>query len=683
MTAMSPVQEHNPFNELYLSEAIDDPGMYSRWFSPTILTGETTTLFRRGNTVLRGSNGVGKTMLLRLFSAEVRSSYLKDPADRILPVELARTLGINVNFLHAGFGSLGMRVLHENEDKNRTQWGLAFGDLLNCYMVARLMATLEYLASVGRGVGDEIGARLQEGQLDHFARRLSRDECWFGALDGVSEARDLTGALHERVQCYRSFINWNRGDLPESVTSTRTVIGTPLVAARKALLDTEVIDPVVALVITLDQYESLYHVDYGGATAGGSTMGGGLCRVVNSLLALRTPGIFFKVGVRHYAWRRETRVFNTDQQLELGRDYQLIDLDQVLRRPENPRTWIFPRFATDVAARRIEASAPGKDAGAGGRFRKSLKGLTPQEEVERYCRGDPRKLRATQDADWPEEWAGFVERLFERDKYYGKLAEVWVRQKMRGKRTALDQEVPSDDTVPWKTTWWAKERREALLSQIASDCQQRRLYAGWDTLLVLSGGNILVFINLCREIWDHWQRAISFEEEPADKIPADIQSQAVRIVASDWLEKQEEFPRGSTRRRFVVRLGIAIRARLLSDRTLSYPGNTGFSLVEEEWKADDVVREFLNEAVEYGSLVALPHTTKKEDRRRRTKWYLAPILCPNFEIPATRTKEPYYASVGEVRGWITSPEMKLAFRGAAQKRGKALGRSLFDADGDA
>ena len=93
------------------------------------------------------------------------------------------------------------------------------------------------------------------------------------------------------------------------------------------------------------------------------------------------------------------------------------------------------------------------------------------------------------------------------------------------------------------------------------------------------------------------------------------------------------------------------------------------------------MREFLENAADFGSLVKLPHTTKNKDRRRRTKWYLFPILCPNFDIPAIRTKEPYYAAIAEVRRWVTT-ETPVEFKKPRASRSKPEGRnaSLFGED---
>ena len=677
---MRPVERpgtENPFNELYLSETIGDLALYSEWFSPAVLTGETESLFRRENTVLRGSNGAGKTMLLRLLSPQVQSKYLEKPGDFPLPRGLASTIGVNVNFLHAGFGALGKRRVSRQQSANEQEWAFLFADLLNYYIVGNLLKTLRFLGADGAGVAAQLNAELELPRLDRFARALAEHPCWFGGLNRVSDFQSLENVIRERIEGYRLFVNWNRTTLSTKIRRTKTSIGRPIIAAKEALTASGVFANGIALIVTLDQYESVYSVDYGTNDAAGPAMGRNFCRVVNSLLALRRPAVFFKIGVRHYAWGRELRGLNTDQCVERKRDYELIDLDDVLRRSENSGNWIFPRFAADVAARRIAATRGGKSEDYANWFVKRLQKLDPEQELSKYGKAHTGRRRPGEAARWPEEWEAMLEALGAKSRYQAKLAEVWIHQKAGGP-SGLPEELPvSDETAPWNREYWRKERREALLTQIASDCQQRKLYAGWDTLLTLSGANILVFISLCREIWDQWQRAQSKTKERLEHVSADIQSQAVRTVASAWLEKQEEFPRGRTRQRFVERLGIGIRKGLKEDRGLSYPGHTGFSLKDEGWKADDVVRTFLQGAEDYGALIGLEHTSKEGDKRKRRKWYLSPILCPNFEIPAIRTKEPYYAQLQEVKTWIEMERPIVLRRGSRSRTRAADARTLF------
>ena len=349
------------------------------------------------------------------------------------------------------------------------------GDLLNYYLTNELLKTLRFLGNDGAIVADRVGADVSTRKLNEFARCLARRDCWFGGLDGIGDFEDLVVAVQKRVESYWAFVNWNTKRLPARIARTKTVVGAPLLEARDALGYTGVLSETVALVVTLDQYETLFHTDYASEGAEALSLGRAFCRVANSLLALRSPRISYKVGVRHYAWGQERRALNTDAALERGRDYHLVDLDDLLRRPENRKAWIFQDFAEDVAERRIAVTLGQRDGADGKWLRNALEALEPEEEINRYCREDPERLVPR--GDWPPEWQVFVRELYARSKYTAKLAEVWLRQR-RGRRREVLSRAPEEAGTPWERAWWEKERREALLTQIASACFQKAAVFG-------------------------------------------------------------------------------------------------------------------------------------------------------------------------------------------------------------
>src|SRR5690606_22056216 len=117
-----------------------------------------------------------------------------------------------------------------------------------------------------------------------------------------------------------------------------------------------------------------------------------------------------------------------------------------------------------------------------------------------------------------------------------------------------------------------------------------------------SASNILIFLSLCREVWDIAERAKGKSKDQTVKITPEIQSQAIRLVSETWLKKQEEFPGGAQRRDFVTRLGIGFRKAILADKGLIYPGHNGFSLLLEEYESNhgEHVRAFLDKATDFG-----------------------------------------------------------------------------------
>ena len=648
----------NPFQELYLTEALEDPELYLSWFSPTVLTGQTEALFRVGNVVLSGTNGAGKTMLLRLFSPEVQAACLRLHPDGQNQAVLRRVLGIGINLVHAGLSSLGKRVLTPVAHDNQEVWNLLLGDLINYYLTNQLISTIRFLQSpLGQPLATFLGAQVDERRVQDYSAWLASQPCWFGYLNGIESVDTLEGGVRKRLDLIRSFVNWNIEVMPDDILGTKTEIGKPLADARSGLETFGILPQEIPLSVTIDQYETLLHIDYANKDNVEQSVGRSFCRVVNTFLSRRDPSVSFKVGVRPYSWGRELRILGSDAQLELGRDYQRVDLDELLRRGEDTSSWIFPQFAGDVAARRLRATLKSVPGDYQDWFQGALESLDARKEISKYCSSRSKPL-VPRLGSWPGPWIRLLQSKYETDAFAALLLEVWMLQESE-RRGTLPEYPPADDrAAPWNREYWRKERKDALLIQIASNCRQRKLYAGWRTVLTLSGGNILVFLSLCREIWDLAQRAASKVDTDPAQFSVELQSQAIWSVSASWVRKQEEFPGGAARRRFITRIGLAIRKGLIADKKLSYPGHTGFSLIDDELDAPEArpVKDFLDSAADFGALVKLRHTTKQRDRRPRQKLYLFPVLCPHFDIPPVRTKEPYYATADEVAKWIGSDE---------------------------
>lgn len=201
--------------------------------------------------------------------------------------------------------------------------------------------------------------------------------------------------------------------------------------------------------------------------------------------------------------------------------------------------------------------------------------------------------------------------------------------------------------------------------QLAARTAQRMKWSGKDQILGLSAGNISIFLSICHEVWEvllrYQRRDGNYEKhDPVHHgIDPTIQAVGIYTASSEWYEKITEQPNGDDRQRFVDVLGRHFRRFLLGDEAMSYPGHNGFSLINDELKTNPALAAFLNAAVDYGDLYDAPHTTKTRDRRQRTKWYLSPILSPFFQLPESHVKEPYYATIGDVAGWIAEAQVHL------------------------
>jgi hypothetical protein len=215
-----------------------------------------------------------------------------------------------------------------------------------------------------------------------------------------------------------------------------------------------------------------------------------------------------------------------------------------------------------------------------------------------------------------------------------------------------------------------------MVVRIASETKQKTIWGGASELLELSGGSILAFLGLNQFIWStliqrNDRPEIGLGEVPT--VPVSVQSVSILKASKAWVEMiYEQSGRSAERARFVSNVGSILRKKLLDDKNLSYPGANGFSLLDRDLDEFPEVRSFLEELADYGNLLMLPHTSKSSDRKLRTKFYFHPIFCPSLGLPYVRTKEPYYAKIGEVAGWIYESGYEVPLRSSSPEVQKGL-----------
>lgn len=636
---MRAAERRNPFHILDVTEV--NLSVFVHSFSPVILR-NAEALFSQGNVVIKGMQGSGKSMLLGLLRPDVRTAYAEASAPFPVAGELSRFVSASINLTHAGLGDFGHRM-SATKGAHDVEIPLLFADFLNYSLALDLFQSLDMLGARADGVvARELGLQMEEERWDRFSRSVASNDCWFGYLSEVSDFAGLRARLRQRVVHYRSFLNYNVSTLGEDVTTTKTAVGQPLScivdeAKRHGILPNDVI-----VLFCIDQFEELIHQK--GLVEELRTS---FRAVINRALGARNSAFYYRVGTRGHAWEADLTLFGSSRQLEPDRDYKVIDLDDILRRRENRKTWIFPELAQDIFCRRLrlagyERLAEAKDplhVVFGG-------GITPVDLARRYAGKSPGRA-VKLDLEWPEEFRTFLLRLAEENPLEARLAEAWARQ--RNKSSVMEQE--TFRARPWlEKKWWMKERIPQALMQIAGRCGQQPICSGKDDILGLSGGNALVFLGICRQIWDAWLRAGANEEGPIDNM-----TQALGILnASEWWLDQM-IPGGfdgDARRRFVLKIGTELSARLYGDAAMSNPGHNGFSLERfelDQFRAVGQALRFLSDA---GDLFELSHTTKLKDRAPRIKWYLVPIVSPAVRLPYQHTKEPVYLKVGAVASWL-------------------------------
>ena len=644
----------NPFFELYVGDTLSSREFVDI-FSP-FLVPHAEALFLPGNIVVKGVQGSGKSMLLSLLKPEVRMEYEAASASFPIPTELSNFIGAGINLAHSNGIDFGYRSI--SDDPNET--ALFFADFVNSVVMLDLLKSLRRLAPTGVRT-EQPYVNIEDDRQGRCVDALVAEEVFQGTLDGCRLFADIEGRLRTRLNAYRRFLHLNDKTLDSRIQESKTDIGTPLSEAVGILKETGVIDSAVSVLIHIDQYEELANISHEEVNSPDYR------RVINRALARRDPSISYRIGTRGHAWRNHGFIFGAEAKLEEDRDYKFVDLDLILRRHENRKTWIFPRFVEDVFARRLmhvrlaHANATGREL-LGQLFGPSM---SPSDKAVKYGGGNRgRSVKA--DRNWPDEFKDGLRILAEDDPLSARLLEAWALQQLDRSRHGRRTVGPADLNMGMleemrRKQWWIKERIDLALVQIAGRCQQRPIWSGYPEIIDLSGGNILTFLSICQNIWAvQDQLGAKIRQGQLGRIETEIQAVGIFKASEYWLNKiSQETGRSGDRSRMAREIGNVLARRLYSDRQMSYPGHNGFSLADDELDRFPHVKELLEEMSDYGTVVSWPHTTKEKDRRSRHKFYLNPVLCPGFKLHYKRLKEPAYIHPTEVERWMQEAGLPL------------------------
>lgn len=650
------VERINPFQELYVTEAFIDGGAdkFVSGFSPVIVE-HALGLFQPGNIILKGLPGSGKSMLLNLLRPDTRIAYHRSGVQFPVPGDFSRFIGAGINLNRSGADNFGQRPFDKDPAVDREITPLFFADFVNCWIVHDLFSSvMTFQKKAGEELCDELGVSTDVTRLNLAASALAGDNCWFGYFkEPIASVEDFLERLAKRITSYRSFLKRNIQVIPESIQETKTDIGIPITKAVQCLRDSQSLSIDVQAYVRIDQYEELAWLEEIKA------YGPVFQQVIHKFLGLRDSRVSYRIGTRKFAWAPDPRMYGTSAQVENERTHKEIDLDEVLRRHENIRTWIFPRFAEDIFKRRIDSAhykydvRDVKRSPIGYAFGETP---SPSEEVRSYVKATPAPDRVFKFLpEWPEAWKDYLRKIAEKDLLSAILGSAWARQ--NGKDTIVASrsfpEIP-----PWEEkVWWKKERFPLAMMQIASRNQQQLQWSGKEEVLALSGGNILAFLSLCQHIWDTWLRDMrdkQLDELTLPRISAAVQSIGIQEASQEWFEKIGNAEHGDYRRkRFIGFLGELFYKRLIEDIAMSNPGQNGFSVKVAELDCSPETDRFLRTLEDYGDLVGMKHTSKTKGEKR-WKWYLNPILSPYFNIFHVHTKEPMYVTVELVSEWMTS-----------------------------
>jgi len=644
----------NPFIDLYVTENIS-ADIFVKVFSPVIFEdANTLALFQPGNVLLIGLQGSGKTALLNLLKPEVIIAYRKANQDWPLPSHCANFISAGINLSKSSAMDFGQRKIDCANSGDELRYAMYFADFLNFWIVEDLLRSIELLYQAAHcEIREGLNIDASEKKLDQFAIQLASQSCWLGSMNNVKNYKDLKNQLIGRVVDYRNFLNYNSDDLPNSIKQYKTSVGEPISVTVEILKSSGVIPADIPIFIRIDQFEDLMGLE----NADSQLYRQEYRSVVYKMLGMRDSRLSYRIGSRPYAVQRDFRMLATNSAIEELRNFQVVDIDSILRRSEHSKG-LFPKFAEDVFQKRLlqanyELPQNKKQTVLRYVFGKKP---DPDQRAKNYAKASTSGVVSIDDV-WPEEVKKALLGLAKENPLSAKLGEAWVRQQNNNlSKLALTV------SAPWQgldKRWWRKERTEIALLQIAASRKQRMNWFGETDILALSGGNILVFLSICQLIWAEHLRA---NEISSDQLPLIhnqvLQDLGIQQASEYWYRKLRADPNGGDDRyRFVKEMAEELRIKLREDKKMSYPGANGFSLSQRDLEKTPEISEFLDSCTAYGVLTTNKHTPKTSSLGISQKWYLFPILSPYFQLPVVHTKEPLYVKPDHVQAWLIKADV--------------------------
>ena len=690
----------NPFQQAYFADDDSFARSLVRLFSDKVL-GSTAIkpIFAKesGHVVLCGPQGCGKTMVLNLLRPQMKLAYKQEGVD--FPVEddnVYISSGVNIsrkgltNILDIGYSSI---------EEEREKLPRYFGDLLNFTVLDDLCHSLSMMAGKTEFFEEEM---IDFKSIDKFVHELCADESLSALSIDSKDFGQFCSYIKNRLSLYKSWMNGNESnkDVEEYLLKTKTAIGDPFVSAARILKEVGVIKPDASVFIRIDQIEELHRYN----TERQSILMPLFRNRIDRLISSRDTTVSYRIGVRTSAWHdqryRDTPGLET--KLENRRDYTKIVMDKDLFvRGEHTRG-LFKEFLADAFKKRMEYYY-GSKLPDGDKAAKRIFGRSP----------DPKDRLGSLSYDLSEQQMFKVLKI---EKYIdaGLLSGDWIKylvaEYRKGGEGILDATLASawgkqsgglkkdgnfdrfknfPQDMPWKTgKWWRKERLSIAVLHAHVNRQQRVPFYGFEDIVTLSGGNITIFLHICHLIWDAHIKSEALTPElerknlvKSDNISPTYQSSGILNASNAWYDKIVEEPGGHDRQFLVTAICETLNREMLKDDSMSYPGGNGFSYALKDVKSSNnslfkKLVGMLYEMDDYGVLMGKEHSSKQKRTGKRIKFYPHPILCPRFQLPINKTKEPRYWTVDklleQVKGFTVKAGVPDDRKDAKEHRQKKL-----------
>lgn len=659
----------NPFLDPRAADSLNGKE-YVRCFSP-YLVNFLPEIFSQGNVILRGTIGCGKSMMLRLLDHKVRLAYHESQQEFPVTESQRRFISTGINLSKSGILDIVQRMPSSATAEDVQRLAATFADYLNYWLVDDLLESCDLMLHHSDCFGDIIN----RSRMGKFVQQLSGLDCWVGYLSSCKSIEEVRLRINARLNELRSWANWNIDTLPKDIEQSKAAIGEPVAGTVACMKKSGLLHEETRAFVRIDQVEELLHKD-----PPQYRLTEEFRRQIYRALGRRDGRVSYRIGTRSYD--NENFAMPGGRVLEESRDYVMLDFDSILRRGENPKDWVFKGFAEDVFNRRLTAAFvddPLPSSSSRSLCRQFFGASpSPQEMAEHIIVEQSTPLESLVDlSKLPPRWQKYLHAVYncktglsevsksgyKIDPLNASLAFAWALQNggrsNQQPRFATSAPPLLSQKAPW-TRWWKKERVRQSLLQLAASHNQRLVWWGTEHVLALSSNNITLFLSICRETWELWQRDLRNTKQATslDTVPSTVQFVAIENISKRWhqnLAKQPGRPGGDIRIRFLDRIFSDLRIKLRKDEAMRYPGANGFSVLVDELATQPDLNKLLDECVAWGDLERVGHTSKHgADGGRRCKFYVNSILAPYYQIFEAHTKEPRYIRAQELLGHASS-----------------------------
>ena len=632
---MQPLLFKNPFvkkwGEEYKAEELT--ALFSEFIIPLI-----PGVFDFPNVFLYGGSGTGKTMLLRYLSFDIQRSYFEKDKGKLTNLSeffeysaerINKVLGRKTRYL--GIYSRLTDIpasLFKNKCSTEQQEQILFKFYLD------LEISIKFISSLMGLIEDYTDAQNKE-KIESVIL-----ECVKGCSDipKSAEFSDILGYLIDKknqTDIYLGSLRFNDSFLEHNQESRTPISGLfELFIKLAEVLQTQVEEfRDINIFILLDEYERIE--DH-------------LKIVINTIIRGRNEFLKLKISLRRYGLPT-TRTLNPNDFIIIGRDAELIDLEYLCRHSKRK----YKKLLIDVARKRLESEqffAERKMTD----IRKLLKSITLETEGSNLIKGKRTELEhrkkfrdflssyETEDID-----ATMNAVKCDVNVLVEKLNMLLVKRRIvYQKRGAKKRKLYSNSEISEMAANFMEVRRSssayfrlyeknklALVFQLVSEYgkyNKRKIYAGFDTFVALSGGFVAWFLDLCYNTVEN-VRDKGFSDDTLE-IGVDLQRKAAEKVAWNFLDNAvKNLERiGGDIYYFVLNTGAFLRALYL-DELLREPEPT---YINTKTAGLTDTSRYIVRMAHYWSVLQskIPMKPKTAGEPLPDVHILHPILAPAFQL---------------------------------------------------